>query len=73
MLKGIDALVFDVQTPAAVLHLHATMAYCMEEAAKRNIAFFVLDLPIRSAVKSSRGPMLDPDKTNFRRIFSLCP
>src|SRR4029077_16764094 len=46
MLKGIDALVFDVQDAGVRFYTYtATMAYCMEEAAKRNIAFFVLDRP----------------------------
>ena len=40
MLKGIDALVFDVQDAGVRFYTYTvTMAYCMEEAAKRNIAF----------------------------------
>jgi uncharacterized protein YbbC (DUF1343 family) len=47
------------------------MAYCMEEAAKRNIAFFVLDRPNPIGGEIVEGPMLDPDKTNFVGYFPL--
>src|SRR3984957_5606473 len=47
MLQGVDALVFDVQDAGVRFYTYiTTMAYCMEEAAKRNIAFYVLDHPI---------------------------
>src|SRR6266404_1427001 len=49
----------------------ATMAYCMEEAAKHNIAFFVLDRPNPIGGEIVEGPMLDPDKTNFVGYFPL--
>jgi uncharacterized protein YbbC (DUF1343 family) len=72
MLKGIDALVFDVQDAGARFYTYtATMAYCMEEAAKRNIAFFVLDRPNPLGGEIIEGPMLDPDKTNFVAYFPL--
>jgi len=46
MLRGIDALVFDVQDAGVRFYTYTTtMAYCMEEAAKRKIAFYVLDRP----------------------------
>ncbi len=66
MLKGIDALVFDVQDAGVRFYTYtATMAYCMEEAAKHNIAFFVLDRPNPLGGEIVEGPMLDADKTNF--------
>ena len=72
MLKGIDALVFDVQDAGVRFYTYtATMAYCMEEAAKRNIAFFVLDRPNPIGGEIVEGPMLDPDKTNFVGYFPL--
>ena len=50
MLKGIDALVFDVQDAGVRFYTYVTtMAYCMEEAAKNHVAFFVLDRRTRSA------------------------
>ena len=72
MLKGIDALVFDVQDAGVRFYTYtATMAYCMEEAAKRNIAFFVLDRPNPLGGQIVEGPMLDADKTNFVAYFPL--
>ena len=70
MLQGIDALVFDVQDAGVRFYTYtATMGYCMEEAAKRNIAFFVLDRPNPLGGEIIEGPMLDADKTNFVAYF----
>ena len=72
MLNGIDALVFDVQDAGVRFYTYtATMAYCMEEAAKRNIAFFVLDRPNLLGGEIIEGPILDADKTNFVGYYSL--
>jgi uncharacterized protein YbbC (DUF1343 family) len=48
-----------------------TMAYCMEEAAKRKIAFFVLDRPNPLGGEVVEGPVLDADKTSFTAYFAL--
>jgi len=72
MLNGIDALVFDVQDAGVRFYTYtATMAYCMEEAAKRKIAFFVLDRPNLLGGEIIEGPILDADKTNFVGYYSL--
>src|SRR5216683_3120909 len=72
MLKGIDALVFDVQDAGVRFYTYTTtMAYCMEEAAKRNIAFFVLGRPNALVGENGEGPMLGADKTNFVGYFPL--
>ena len=72
MLAGIDALVFDVQDAGVRFYTYtATMAYCMEEAAKRNISFFVLDRPNPMGGEIVEGPMLDPDKTSFVGYFPM--
>ena len=72
MLKGIDALVFDVQDAGVRFYTYTvTMAYCMEEAAKRNIAFFVLDRPNPIGGEIVEGPVLDADKTNFVGYFPM--
>ena len=72
MLKNIDALVFDVQDAGVRFYTYTTtMAYCMEEAAKRNISFFVLDRPNPLGGDIVEGPMLDPDKTAFVGYFPL--
>jgi uncharacterized protein YbbC (DUF1343 family) len=72
MLQGIDALVFDIQDAGVRFYTYTTtMAYCMEEAAKRNIAFFVLDRPNPLGGEIVEGPVLDADKTNFVGYFPL--
>jgi uncharacterized protein YbbC (DUF1343 family) len=72
MLSGIDALVFDVQDAGVRFYTYTTtMAYCMEEAAKRQIAFFVLDRPNPLGGEIVEGPMLDVDKTSFTAYFAL--
>ena len=72
MLKGIDALVFDIQDAGVRFYTYtATMGYCMEEAAKRKISFFVLDRPNPMGGEIVEGPMLDPDKTSFVAYFPL--
>jgi len=72
MLKGIDALVFDVQDAGVRFYTYTTtMAYCMEEAAKRKIAFYVLDRPNPLGGNIIEGPILDSDKTNFVGYFPL--
>jgi uncharacterized protein YbbC (DUF1343 family) len=72
MLKGIDALVFDVQDAGVRFYTYtSTMAYCMEEAAKRNIAFFVLDRPNPLNGDIIEGPMLDAEKTSFVAYYPL--
>jgi uncharacterized protein YbbC (DUF1343 family) len=72
MLQGIDALVFDVQDAGVRFYTYtSTMAYCMEEAAKHNIAFFVLDRPNPLNGDIIEGPMLDADKTSFVAYYPL--
>ena len=72
MLHGIDALVFDVQDAGVRFYTYTTtMGYCMEEAAKRNIAFYVLDRPNPIGGNIVEGPMLDADKTSFTAYFHL--
>lgn len=72
MLKGIDTLVFDIQDAGVRFYTYtATMGYCMEEAAKRKISFFVLDRPNPMGGEIVEGPMLDPDKTSFVAYFPL--
>jgi len=72
MLKGIDTLVFDVQDAGVRFYTYTTtMGYCMEEAAKHNIAFYVLDRPNPINGDIVEGPMLDADKTSFVAYFPL--
>ena len=72
MLKDIDVLVFDLQDIGARFYTYiATMAYCMEEAAKANIPFIVLDRPNPIGGTRVEGPMLDADKTSFNGYMPL--
>ncbi len=66
VLREIDALVYDIQDVGARFYTYSTtMAYCMEEAAKAKIPFYVLDRPNPIGGLSVEGPMLDADKTSF--------
>jgi uncharacterized protein YbbC (DUF1343 family) len=72
MLNGIDALVFDVQDAGIRFYTYTTtMGYCMEEAAKRGIKFYVLDRPNPLSGDIVEGPMLDAGKTSFIAYFPL--
>jgi uncharacterized protein YbbC (DUF1343 family) len=72
MLQGIDALVFDVQDAGVRFYTYTTtMGYCMEEAAKHGIPFYVLDRPNPINGEIVEGPMLDADKIGFVAYFPL--
>ena len=72
MLKGVDALVFDIQDAGVRFYTYTvTMAYAMEEAAKRNIPFYVLDRPNPIGGEIVEGPMLDADKTSFVGYYPI--
>ncbi len=65
-LKGIEVLVYDIQDVGARFYTYeTTLAYCMEEAARAGIPFYVLDRPNPIGGLAVEGPMLDPDKTSF--------
>ncbi len=72
MLQGIEALVFDIQDIGARFFTYAaTMARCMEEAAKVDIAFYVLDRPNPLGGLRIEGPMLDAGKKSDRGYIPL--
>ena len=72
MLAHIDALVFDIQDAGIRFYTYTTtMGYCMEEAAKRGISFYVLDRPNPLNGDIVEGPMLDSDKRDFVAYFPL--
>jgi uncharacterized protein YbbC (DUF1343 family) len=72
MLQGVDALVFDVQDAGVRFYTYTTtMGYCMEEAAKHGIPFYVLDRPNPISGEIVEGPMLDADKTGFVAYLPL--
>jgi uncharacterized protein YbbC (DUF1343 family) len=72
MLKGLDALVFDVQDVGARFYTYmTTMAYAMEAAAQKGIEFVVLDRPNPITASRVEGPVLDPDLRSFTGYFPL--
>jgi uncharacterized protein YbbC (DUF1343 family)/CubicO group peptidase (beta-lactamase class C family) len=72
MLRGIDALVFDIQDAGVRFYTYTTtMGYAMEEAAKRHIAFYVLDRPNPLGGEAIEGPMLDRDRLSFVGYFPM--
>ena len=72
MLAGIDVLVFDIQDVGVRFYTYiTTMAYCMEEASKRHIPFYVLDRPDPLGGQVIEGPMLDADRTSFTGYFPM--
>jgi uncharacterized protein YbbC (DUF1343 family)/CubicO group peptidase (beta-lactamase class C family) len=72
MLRGIDALVFDIQDVGARFYTYqTTMAYAMEEAAKAKIPFYVLDRPNPVTGLHVEGPMLEADLTSFTGSWPL--
>jgi len=71
-LADVDALVFDIQDAGVRFYTYiTTMAYAMEEAAKRHIAFFVLDRPNPLGGEVNEGPMLDRDRLSFVGYFPM--
>jgi len=72
MLNGIDVLVFDIQDVGARFYTYmCTMSDTMQEAAKRNIEFVVLDRPNPINGISVEGPILDPSLHSFIGCFDL--
>ncbi len=72
MLKGIDALVFDIQDAGVRFYTYiTTMAYSMETAAQLHIAFYVLDRPNPLGGEVIEGPVLDRDRLSFVGYFPM--
>jgi uncharacterized protein YbbC (DUF1343 family) len=66
MLEGIDTMVIDLQDIGARFYTYmTTMAYVMEEAAKRKIGVVVLDRPNPIDGYQIEGPTLDKAQLGF--------
>src|SRR5262249_28596442 len=66
MLKGIDALVYDIQEIGCRSYTYATtLFYVMEEAAKKGIEVWVLDRPNPLGGVVVDGPMLKEKMRSF--------
>src|SRR3990172_4633596 len=65
-LRGLDALVFDIQDVGARYYTYqATMLFCMEAAARAKLPFFVLDRPNPIGGRAGEGPALTPGFESF--------
>jgi len=66
MLRGLDALVFDIADVGVRFYTYeTTMAYALEAAAQARIAYYVLDRPNPLTGVHVEGPLLDADATSF--------
>jgi uncharacterized protein YbbC (DUF1343 family) len=72
MLRGLDALVFDIQAVGSRYYTYqATMLFCMEAAARSKIAFFVLDRPNPTGGLAVEGPALLPGFESFCGVHNV--
>jgi len=72
MLRGIDALVFDVQDAGARFYTYScTMLYALEEAAKAKLPFYVLDRPNPVTGTHVEGPLLNANLESFTGCFAM--
>ncbi|HVO66430.1 MAG TPA: exo-beta-N-acetylmuramidase NamZ domain-containing protein [Syntrophales bacterium] len=72
MLKGLDALVFDIQDAGVRFYTYiTTMGYMMEAAAKKGIKFYVLDRPNPITASFVQGPVMDRDLKSFTGYFPM--
>jgi uncharacterized protein YbbC (DUF1343 family) len=74
MLEGLDVLVIDLQDIGARFYTYTTtMAYVMEEAAKRKLPVVVLDRPNPIDGFHIEGPALDKGQLGFTGYFAAMP
>ena len=72
MLKGLDALVFDIQDVGVRFYTYiTTMGYVMEAAAKKGIAFYVLDRPNPITGSFVQGPIMEKNLKSFVGYFPM--
>jgi len=72
MLEGLDAVVVDLPDIGARFYTYTTsMAYVMEEAARRGVAIIVLDRPNPINGYHIEGPALDEGISHFGAYFSM--
>ncbi len=66
MLRGLDALVVDLQDVGTRVYTFAwTISYCLEACAKAQIPLIVLDRPNPLGGQTIEGPLLEPGFTSF--------
>lgn len=71
MLRGLDAVVIDLQDVGVRFYTYATtMAYVLEEAAKARVKVIVLDRPNPIGAAGISGPVLDRELQSFVGYFA---
>ncbi len=74
MLDAVDAMVIDLQDIGARFYTYmTTMAYVMEEAAKKNVPVYVLDRPNPINGFQIEGPALDKAMVGFTGYLPAMP
>jgi uncharacterized protein YbbC (DUF1343 family)/CubicO group peptidase (beta-lactamase class C family) len=72
MLRGLDALVYDIQDVGTRYYTYiTTMAYAMEAAAAAGLDFYVLDRPDPLTAAVVQGPVLESGLQSFIGYFPL--
>ncbi len=72
MLTGLDALVFDIQDAGVRFYTYiSTMGYAMEAAARKGLAFYVLDRPNPITAFFVQGPVSNERERSFTSYFPL--
>jgi len=72
MLRGLDALVYDIQDVGIRYYTYiTTMAYAMEAAASAGLDFIVLDRPDPITASLVQGPMMDRTMKSFISYYPL--
>ncbi|MFZ2090046.1 MAG: exo-beta-N-acetylmuramidase NamZ domain-containing protein [Desulfobaccales bacterium] len=71
-LRGLDALVYDIQDVGARFYTYiTTMAYAMEAAAANGLEFYVLDRPNPITAAVVQGPVMDRSLKSFIGYYPL--
>jgi uncharacterized protein YbbC (DUF1343 family) len=72
MLKGLDALVFDLQDIGARSYTYiSTMKLCLQACAEADIAFVVLDRPNPLGGERIEGPMVEKPFESFISLLNV--
>jgi uncharacterized protein YbbC (DUF1343 family) len=72
MLRGLDALVYDIQDVGARYYTYiTTLAYAMEAAAAAGLDFVVLDRPNPITASMVQGPVMDRTMKSFIGYYPL--
>ncbi len=71
-LRGLNAMVFDIQDVGVRFYTFiTTLGYTMEAAAKHHLAYYVLDRPDPISGQIVEGPILNPSLRSFVGYFEL--